>query len=423
MAHKTLKSTYQSLEERINRFPLGAAPSDLLHKILALLMSEKEAGLVSLLPIKPFTVKQASQLWKLDENVTLKILDSLADRALILDLPKEGQETRYVLPPPMAGFFEFSLMRIRGDIDQKYLSELYDEYITRQDDFLKGLFAGGEMQLGRTYVNEDALPENDNLLVLDYERSSHLIKTASHVGVGMCYCRHKKQHLGTACDAPMDICMTLNSTADSLIRHGHARRVDNMEALDLLQLARDKGLVQFGENAQENISFICHCCGCCCEALHAVKKFGSLNPIHTTNFILSVEDSACTGCGACVRACPVEALSLVNSEQGRKKAVLDGSTCLGCGVCVKSCPRKSLKLVPRKLRVMTPVNSAYRIVLMALERGKLQHLIFDTPALVSHRVMGNILGALLKLTPSLRLKASRQLQSRYIESMFAKIKN
>ncbi len=33
--------------------------------------------------------------------------------------------SKYVLPPPMAGFFEFSMMRVREDIDQKALSELF----------------------------------------------------------------------------------------------------------------------------------------------------------------------------------------------------------------------------------------------------------------------------------------------------------
>lgn len=37
-------------------------------------------------------------------------LDGLAARALLVDIECEGQ-TIYVLPPPMAGFFEFSMMR------------------------------------------------------------------------------------------------------------------------------------------------------------------------------------------------------------------------------------------------------------------------------------------------------------------------
>ena len=62
MAHRTLKNSYSRLAERLNRFPQGAPVSDLLFQILGMLFSEKEAGLVSLLPIKPFTAKKASQI-------------------------------------------------------------------------------------------------------------------------------------------------------------------------------------------------------------------------------------------------------------------------------------------------------------------------------------------------------------------------
>ena len=66
MAHHTLKSGYPQLVDRLNRFPQGAPPSETLYKILAMLFSEREAGLVALLPIKPFTAEQASRVWKLD---------------------------------------------------------------------------------------------------------------------------------------------------------------------------------------------------------------------------------------------------------------------------------------------------------------------------------------------------------------------
>jgi len=49
----------------------------------------------------------------------------------------------------MAGFFEFSLMRYRNDIDQKMLSELFYQYLNVEEDFIKDLFVNGETQVGR----------------------------------------------------------------------------------------------------------------------------------------------------------------------------------------------------------------------------------------------------------------------------------
>ena len=96
-------------------------------------------------------------------------------------------------------------------------------------------------------MNEKALSEANKLEILDYEKASEVIRTASHRAVGMCYCRHKMEHLGKSCDAPMEICLTFNNVAASLIKHNIAKEIDLQEGMDLLQTAYDNNLVQFGE--------------------------------------------------------------------------------------------------------------------------------------------------------------------------------
>ncbi len=424
MAHQTLKTSYSDLVERLNRFPQGAPPSELLNKILKVLFSDREAQLVSLLPIRPFTAEKASRIWKLDLTSTCKILDTLAGKALLVDIEQNGEQ-EYVLPPPMAGFFEFSMMRIRPDIDQKALGELFYQYLNVEEDFIRELFTRGDTQLGRVFVNEQVLSSENNLHVLDYERATEVIKTANHIGVGLCYCRHKMEHMGRACKAPMEICMTFNTTAASLTKHGHARRIDRIECMDLLQEAYDNNLVQFGENVREEVNFICNCCGCCCEAMIAARRFAILNPVHTTNFIPVINDQQCNGCSKCVNVCPVEAMTLVSANDPHhlnlKKAVLNEERCLGCGVCVRTCSSKSILLKSRAKRVLTPLNGVHKAVVMAVERGKLQHLIFDNRVLFSHRALAAVLGVLLKLPPIKQAMASRQIKSQFFELLIRKI--
>ncbi len=425
MAHITLKSGYTELVERLNRFPQGAPPSDTLYKILKILFSEREAELVALLPIKPFTAEKASQVWKLPLAETQKALDELSSRAILVDIEWEGQTT-YTLPPPMAGFFEFSMMRLRGDIDQKVLGELFYQYMNVEEEFIRDLFATGETQLGRVFVHEPVLSNENALHVLDYERASEVIRTATQRGIGVCYCRHKMQHVDRNCDAPMEICMTFNGSAQALTRHGYARPVDVSEGLDLLQQAYEQNLVQFGENVRESVNFICNCCGCCCEALIAARKFGMLNPVHTSNFLPVVANSDCNGCGKCVTACPVEAMTLVSSNDPHhpkmKKAKVDEDLCLGCGVCVRTCSHNGLSLRSRPERVLTPLNSVHRSVMMAIERGSLQNLIFDNRVLWNHRALAAVLGAVLRLPPVKQVMASQQVKSRYMEYLVTHVK-
>ncbi|WP_298067937.1 4Fe-4S dicluster domain-containing protein [uncultured Mailhella sp.] len=409
------QSAYGRMIDRLNRFPQGAPASDTLYAILKMLFTEKEADLVAQMPIKPFTARDAADRWKISETEAHKILDNMAGRALLVDLEVNGEQ-QYCLPPPMAGFFEFAMMRVRTDIDQKALAELYHQYINIEEDFMRELFVTGDTGLGRVFVQEPAVKEPYAMEILDWEKASEVIETARYRGISMCYCRHKKQHLGTACDAPMDICMTFNTAARSLIKHGHAREVSKSECMELLHQAWEHNLVQFGENVREGVNFICNCCGCCCEALGAVKRFQMTQTIHS-NFIMQMNEENCVKCGRCAQICPVNAITLVKDADGKRHMDFNAELCLGCGVCTRGCAKNAITLVPRPERTITPLNTTHRAIVMATERGCLQDLIFDNRMLFSHRLLAAVLGAVLRMPALQRSLAQKQLKSRFIENL------
>ncbi len=103
------------------------------------------------------------------------------------------------------------------------------------------------------------------------------------------------------------------------------------------------------------------------------------------------------------------------------EARLNPDICLGCGLCVRACSEGSLKLKPLAQRIITPLNGAHRAVVMAIEREKLHHLIFDNQVLFSHRALAAVLGVILKLPPVKQVLAGKQLKSRYLEALITRL--
>ena len=432
MGHLTSRDAYKNLEDRINWFTQGAPASETLTKILEVLFTEKEAKWVARLPIRPFTLKKAAQLWGTSEAKAEKLLDHLCEKGLLVDSYDRGVR-KFVLPPPMIGFFEFSLMRTRGDIDQKYLSELFYQYINVEEDFIKELFLGMDTKLGRVFVNEPVLMTEKTNHILDYERATHIIEEADFIGVGTCFCRHKNYHLGIPCrqNAPMETCLTFGNVARSLAQHGgYTRPIDKSEAKEILEMCYGYNLVQMGENVREHPAFMCNCCGCCCEALETVRRFSPMQPIATTNYIPKINYNDCVSCGKCEKVCPILAISMQENNLPvsdskeekpikKRRPVIDESICLGCGVCARNCPKKAITLQRRPIEVITPVNSTHRFVLQAIEKGTLQNLIFDNQAFANHRAMAAVFGTILKLPPLKQALASKQFKSVYLDHLLS----
>ena len=385
----------------------GAPASESLYKILEILFSAEEAERVSLLPVMPFKVNEAAKRWKLSEQETEKILIELAGKGLLLDMDNNGTQV-YVLAPTMAGFFEFALMRTDGRFDRKILSELFYHYINEEDDFVEKALMQ-KTPIARTLVHEHTIQNKDQSEVLDYERATHIINSASCITVGTCYCRHKMEHLGKACQAPQEVCLTFNTAAESLAKHKIAKPISKEEALVILDKCVDYGLVQIGDNVQNRVNWMCNCCGCCCEAILAYKKIGYRRKINS-NFFASVDSQKCLACGACVLKCPVEAIKIID-----KKAVVDPDICIGCGVCKRSCAVGAITIERRKKLVQVPLDSFERCVLNAIETNKLQNYIFDNYDLWTNELLRHLVGVLFKLSPAKFLIANEQLKSQFLK--------
>ena len=413
---------YQRLQRRYDRMVTGAPESPVFMQILKMLFTPDDVAMALRLPVKPTPLtKLAPRLGLPLEELDKRITD-MAQRGLVLDFDIKGR--RYaMLPPVVIGFFEFTFMRTNVDIDMKKLSELFHEYMFDNDRFASTIFAS-ETQIGRSLVREEALPEGDHIEILDYERASKLVQDAFAVGVSRCACRHKAEHLGHACDAPQEVCMTLNGGAATMIRAGIAREVSVTEGMAILDRAKEANLAQTGDNVKHGVTYICNCCGCCCGMMNAIRHLDLHNAIVTSNWVMAIDEDKCKGCGKCVDVCPVNAIQLEKREMDgktKKKSVRDAELCLGCGVCYNACKFDAIRMEPRKQRVVTPENTFDRVARMAIERGKLMDLIFDNPEKLSHRALGRLLSALEQSPPGRALMAVKPLRSAFLNAVASQV--
>jgi len=426
MGHIAAKGIYKDLQKRLDRNVVGAPEAKELYEILRIMYSEKEAAVAVRMPIAPTTFAEIARRTKLESGLLKTLLESMADKGLVMDFfHNRTGETYYLLSPTVVGFFEFSMMRIRDDIPQKELAELMHNYMYTNDAFARDAFQK-TTQLGRTLVHESALPE-DYSEILSYEKASELISESEYHAVSLCYCRHKQHHLGVDCKYPMEVCTTINAGADLAIRRNFGRKSSRSELLDLLAQSRELGLVHIGDNVKNRPSFICHCCRCCCGFLQGITHLKVTNTVMTSNFIAEVDKSECKGCKKCTERCPISAIQIkvLKRTDNKKKyrwAEVNSSLCLGCGVCVPACKNGALSMKKRKQAVITPEDSFDRVITMALERGKLHELIFDGDRPPSSDTLYMLTKAALNFPLTKRILLQKEIKSRFLHFILERTK-
>jgi Pyruvate/2-oxoacid:ferredoxin oxidoreductase delta subunit len=419
MGHLTSKESYKRLKERLDRYPVGAAGDTTIYDILKIVYTPEEAELAARLPLKMASLEAISRKVGM-EGQTIKVrLEKMAAKGLVMDFTAGGK-TRYMLSPTVVGFFEFSMMRIRDDIDQKKLAGLFHRYLTEEPDFFDQL-KNNKTSIFRTLIHEETIPESYSE-VLDYEKATHVVRNAGRYAVGLCHCRHATHHLGRDCQMfGMESCLTIGPVVDYVLRHGMAREISESEALELIGKSRDAGLVHICDNVQRRPAFVCNCCGCCCEVLLSFKNFDFLDNTFSSNFLAQVDSSDCTGCKKCQKACPVDAITAGEKPRIVKKkkvtwlANVDSEACLGCGVCALKCDTASMKMAPRAQRRVVPESAFARAITMAIEQERLHELLIDKRDGMTAYVANALVGAILKLPPAKQMLARDAFKSRFVD--------
>jgi ferredoxin len=426
-----LKEQYRDLALRLDRGTVGLPEASderaeaARREILEILFTPDEAALAARMPLRPLSAERLAPRLGLAVEEVERRLEPMCDRGVVMDLvnPRTGKRA-YLLAPPVVGFFEYSLMRAEDGIPKKRMAEALRAYTHGDPAFAREVFRH-ETVLGRALVHEPEVAE-DVPEVLAWERASEVVGGARKWAVSLCFCRHAAEHLGERCDAPMDNCLSINGGAEFVVRRGFGREIERTEALELLARSREAGLVQIADNVRNRPTFVCNCCGCCCEQLQAVSRWG-LPAVNPSGFLPRHDDGACAGCSRCARACPVGAVAMHpvlgrGSRRADMAPRFDEERCIGCGVCAGACHKGALEMARGGRPRPVPSSSVEKAVRQALERNRLADLLFDEGAGLGPRFLHHAVDAILKLPFAQALLASEQVRSRFVRAALERMR-
>ncbi len=413
MGHLVGKDLYRELGKKIDNLTMRAPWNETLYKILKELYSSEEAELAVKMPYGMATLDQIALVTGYNQDRLKFLLEKMAAKGLVVDVEADGR-CRYILSPFVIGIFEFTMMRTGEDADYKKMAGLFNEYLGDRSFYEANTKGGQVVSPLRALPHEGTIEAADYVEVLDYEKATAIVEKARRYAIGICSCRHEKLHTGEKkCDVPLETCSSFDDAADYLIRHDFAREVSRTEMLELLARSKEMGLVFCADNVKKDITFICHCCSCCCNILLGISRFGYPNVVVTSNYIARSNTETCSGCGTCVESCPINAIKMSNDNSPE----INDSICIGCGVCALKCETDSMKLTRRERKVLHPESTFERIILQCLEKGTLQNFIFNNPQNIGHSFMRSFVGAFLKLTPVKKALMTDMLRSRFLNAM------
>jgi Na+-translocating ferredoxin:NAD+ oxidoreductase subunit B len=355
---KDLKDLYERLAHFLDDLPAGypRTESGVELKILRMLFTPEEAELFMHLSLIGEEARVVAHRANQPVEVVSQRLAEMEKKGLVYASQKPGKSPEYMAQQFVVGFYEGQVNRLNRELVEaieEYLPSFVDLDLWQKAPQLRTIPVGESIP-----VQTEAMP---------YEIAEEIIRGHSTIAIANCICRQEMQIAGKGCTKPLETCMSFGGAAEHYLRTGKGRRISQDEALAILNLADQAGLVLQPGNSKKP-AFICACCGCCCGILRNVKKHPQPASIVSSPYIAVLAPEICSGCGTCIERCQMDAISLPNGT-----AELNQARCIGCGLCVSTCETGALTL-ERKPEVdqhPVPKNSAVANLQLAQARGKL----------------------------------------------------
>lgn len=317
------ETLYAQLAKKLE---LNGRKSEMVPRILEKLLDEAEARLV-LAAAPPATVEELSAKTGFDAAKIEAMIEPLFRKGLLFKSRKPDGIRYYRVRQVLQLHDSTAVM---NDPPPGLLA-LWKEYTRTEWPEESKIF---QVPVLRVIPINVSIEPNSQVLVSDDVRN--LICQARSLAVTKCSCRA----IDGSCGQPVEVCLQLDRAADYAIERGTGRKLSAEEALSLLEMCEDQGLVHVAENKRGVGHVICNCCSDCCINWTAMRtgvgKFAS-----PSRFRALIDTDECNGCEECIERCIFDALTMTDDGS---VATVDEEKCMGCGVCRPSCILEAISM-------------------------------------------------------------------------------
>jgi len=345
MSSESEDEVYTKLQKYLDTLPVDypETESGVEIRILKHLFTPQEAEIALNLKLisqepkamfRPFKKKG----WTLEQFS--EALLTMAKKGAINWIRRRDGTNYYSIAFLMVGFYDYQIDKLT-----KNFSEDIDQYM--DEGFIPAMLENGILQM-RTIPIEKSVRLEYNISNFD-EIKTIIDNVEKTLYLSPCICRQSKDVQGNGCDHPKETCISIGVSPRIFLEQG--REITKDEALKVLRMAQDRGMVICPTNTQKPF-VICCCCGCSCVFLTNLKKYANPALYVNSNYFVEIDKDLCSGCANCITDCPMDANKI--NEKGISE--VDLGYCIGCGVCIPNCPSLARNLVKKSSESIPPEN-------------------------------------------------------------------
>ncbi len=326
---------YQQLSEAI-----GAPDSKVIPKIFEMIANEEEAK-VLMAASPPATVEELSQKTGIPIDTVAGMMEPLFLKGLIF---KSSKGDKYYRVRMLLQFHDATILW--PDAPDEFFA-LWREY--HHTEFLND-HRKIESILPRSAVR--VIPVNQSVeaetQVAAFEDVNKIVEKADRLAVTKCTCRV----VDGSCGLPLEVCIQVNKAAEYTLERGTGRELTKEEALEMLKMCGEKGLVHTVGNSRGLGHIICNCCKDCCINWPGPRNEG-VNFTSPSRFTAKVDEDMCTVCEECLERCYFDAITM---DGDGDTALINEEACMGCGLCAVTCPGEAISLIETRPSEFVPAD-------------------------------------------------------------------